>query len=117
MSNYGGSFEFISLDGAQSGFDISECYSWFKSTDHIIPQGKQIRTVETMLLKFNGNLLGFKWFGDDGVVLVAAGLIDIDDYRNASHLVLQSFTLNHNQRLVGVKSYSRGWKHACHYSF
>ncbi len=71
-----------------------------------------------MLEKSNGALEGFKWIGDDGAVLVAVGWIDDDDYRGVTELfVVTTLTLNHNQRLVGVKSYSWGYKWARHYSF
>ncbi len=84
-----------------------------------MPQGKQIRTVETLLYKNNGMLLGFKWIGDDGAVLIAVGDIDHPDYRNVSVNLVTTLTLNHNQTLVGVKSYSGsgGDKLASHYSF
>ncbi len=60
-----------------------------------------------MLQKSSGLLYGFKWIGDDGEVLLAAGLIDYPAYRESpSMIVLTTLTLNHNQRLVGVKSYS-----------
>jgi hypothetical protein len=36
-------------------------------------QGKQIRTVETLLGKEKAELMGFKWIGDDGEVLLAVG--------------------------------------------
>ena len=65
-----------------------------------------------MLDRSNGKLYGLKWIGDDGAVLLAVGDIDYTNRRNASYTVLQSLTLNHNQRLVGVKSYSGGWKGA-----
>ncbi len=101
------SYQFISLDGARSAFDRSACSrSW---TDHIVPQGKQIRTVETMLRKRNGLLYGFKWIGDDGAVLVAVGEIDDDDARNDPDYPVTTLTLNHNQRLVGVRSSSDRW--------
>ncbi len=59
--------------------------------------------------KGEGILEGFKWVGDDGEVLVAAGPIDEPIWRKDPDNVFQSFTLNHNQRLVGVKSMSSGW--------
>ncbi len=62
-----------------------------------------------MLEKSDGFLWGFKWIGDDGAVLLAVGSIDDPFARIYSGNVLQSFTLNHNQRIVGVKSYSGGW--------
>jgi hypothetical protein len=65
------SYQFISADGTQSAFD-----SMVKWTDYIVPKGKQIRTVETLLDTEDGFLRGFKWVGDDRVVLVAAGDID-----------------------------------------
>ncbi len=63
---------FISLDGTRSAFEDS----WLSKLvwkEHIIPQGKQIRTVEMLLRKEDGYLIGFKWIGDDGEVLVAVG--------------------------------------------
>ena len=73
VCNYGISYQFISLDGTRSAFDSSECTEGEKWTDLIMPQGKQIRTVETMLGKSFGTLEGFKWIGDDGEVLLAVG--------------------------------------------
>ena len=112
-------YQFISLDITQSKFDSSECYEDrdFTWLDRIVPQGKQIRTVETLLRKEYGFLYGFKWIGDDGAVLVAAGPIDNPKARDDPDNVLQSLTLNHNQTLVGVKSYSHGYKWAKHFSF
>ncbi len=109
VSVYDGSFQFISLDETRSAFKSSE-RSGSKWTDYLIPQGKQIRTVETLLFKSVGLLCGLKWIGDDGAVLVAVGDIDRDDkrYDTEELYVLQSFTLNHNQRLVGVRSDSNG---------
>ena len=119
MSVYEDCFQFISLDGTRSAFDSSgfgqdDDDEW---TDYIVPQGKQIRTVETILTKDKGTLMGFKWIGDDGAVLVAVGGIDDRDYRRDPELVVTKLTLNHNQRLLGVKSYSRGWKLALNLSF
>ena len=107
VCNYGISYQFISLDGTWSAFDSSDCTDPTR-TDYIVPKGKQIRTVETLLLKSVGALWGFKWIGDDGAVLLAFGDIDDPDYRNDPDYVLQSLTLNHNQRLVGVRSASTG---------
>jgi hypothetical protein len=70
-----------------------------------------------LLDKKYGCLCGFKWIGDDGAVLLAVGDIDDDDHRNDPDWVVTTLTLNHNQRLVGVKSYSYGEKWALHYSF
>jgi hypothetical protein len=54
---------------------------------------------------------GFKWIDDDGAVLVAVGDIDIPGARNnTKDYVVTTLTLSHNQRLVGVKSYSEGAK-------
>ncbi len=75
------SFQFISLYGTRSAFDSSDFKKKPRWTDHIVPQGKQIRTVETLLDKQNGHLLGFKWIGDDGAVLVAVGYIDHPNMR------------------------------------
>ncbi len=108
-------YQFISIDGTLSAFDDSDCPS--KWVDKIIPQGAQIRKVETLLGKENGYLSGFKWIGDDGTVLVAAGLIDRHDLRIDPRRVVTTLTLNHKQRLVGVKSSSDGGKWAWHYSF
>ncbi len=82
-----------------------------------MPQGKQIRTVESLLEKRCGFLWGFKWIDDDGAVLLAVGLIDDPSYRNKTENVLTTLTLNHNQRLLGVKSYSTKSKYAKHLSF
>ncbi len=120
MSVYGHrSFQFISLDGTRSAFDSSELDVDVKWTDHIIPQGSQIRTVETLLEKCFGLLLGFKWIGDDGAVLLAFGDIDNDDYnyRNDPDYVVATLTLNHNQRLVGVRSDSNTDCAAWHSTF
>ena len=53
--------------------------------------------------------MGFKWIGDDGAVLVAVDYIDDPSYRNDPDYVVTTLTLNHNQRLVGVRSDSGGW--------
>ncbi len=82
-----------------------------------MPQGKQIRTVETLLTKDNGALMGLKWVGDDGAVLVAVGWIDIPNLIDDPDYVVTTLTLNHNQRLVGVKSWSWNRKKAIHLSF
>ncbi len=108
------SFQFISLDGTRSAFDSSDIDEEYEWTDHIVPQGKQIRTVETFLSKYSGFVYGFKWIGDDGAVLVVAGDIDSPSMRKDPRFVLKSLTLNHNQRLVGVKSCSGGLKWARH---
>ncbi len=115
MSVYIDSFQFISLDGTRSAFDSSGRSKDVKWKNHIIPQGKQIRTVETLLDKSNGILCGFKWISDDGAVLVKVGCIDWSILRNLPFFVVTSLTLNHNQRLVGMKSYSWGQKYAAHY--
>ena len=111
------SYKFISVDGTRSAFDDSDCKYPSKCVDKIIPQSAHIRKVETLLSKSLGHLIGFKWIGDDGTVLVAVGGIDDPDNRNDPDYVLQSFTLNHNQRLVGVRSGSGGYIRAEHYSF
>ena len=69
-------FQFISLDGTRSAFEESDYGKGLIWSDYIAPQGKQIRTVETLLLKSVGALWGFKWIGDDGAVLVDVGFID-----------------------------------------
>ncbi len=117
MSEYHEYFQFISLDGTRSAFDSSRCPPHWKWTDHIVPQGKQIRTVETLLNKYYGALWGFKWIGDDGGVLVAVCDIDNPKKRNDPDWVFTSLTLNHNQRIVGVRSDAGGDKWAFHCSF
>ncbi len=117
---YTTSFQFISVDETRSAFDDSGCEDGFW-VDRIIQQGAQIRKVETLLRKGDGDrdgsMAGFRWYGDDGKVLVAAGAIDSSDYRNNPWFELTTLTLNHNQRLVGVRSDSRGLKIAVHNSF
>ena len=49
-----------------------------------------------MLRKENGYLCGFKWIGDDGIVLVTAGHIDKPKYRNDPDYVVTYLTLNQN---------------------
>ena len=110
-------YQFISIDGTLSAFDDSHLKDGAEWVSHIIPQGAQIRKVETLLGKKYGGLWGFKWIGDDGTVLLAVGAIDNPDYRNHPKLVLQTLTLNHNQRLVGVRSGSGGKKMTEHDSF
>ncbi len=111
------SFQFISLDGTRSAFDDSE----FKNSefkDFIVPQGKQIRKVETMLSVSKGKLKGFKWIGDDEEVLLAFGEIDDPYLRNQKSFNLVTImTLNRNQRIIGVKSCSSEHKIANHRSF
>ncbi len=115
-SRFNLSYQFISLDGTRSAFEDSD--STGEWTDHIVPQGKQIRTVETLLDVNTGYLNGFKWIGDDGEVLLAVGNIDDTCYlEETGRFVVTTLTLNHNQRLVGVKSESAGYKYANHYSF
>ena len=70
-----------------------------------------------MLGKDYGLLLGFKWIDDDGAVLVKVGEIDDPKFRNSPKFVVTTLTLNHNQRLLGIKSYSCGDKGARHLSF
>ncbi len=72
-----------------------------------------------MVEKNDGTLWGFKWIGDDGIVLLAVGCIDNPKWRDKPDMGVTSFTLNHNQRLVGIKSISGpdGYKMAWHYSF
>ncbi len=111
VSVYNGDcYQFISLDETRSAFKSSGLDVDAKWTDYLIPQGKQIRTVETLLWKVSGILCGLKWIGDDGAVLVAVGAIDDPDkrYDTEELYVLQTLTLNHNQRLVGVRSDSNG---------
>jgi hypothetical protein len=63
-------------------------------------------------------MMGCKWIGDDGTVLLAVGEIDNPDFRILSEdFVFTSFTLNSNQRLVGVKSGSEWELDASHHSF
>ncbi len=62
-------YEFISLDGTRS---ILRSEPWRlipRFTDVVMkPKGKQIRTVETIFRC--GEMVGFKWIGDDGKVLL-----------------------------------------------
>ncbi len=88
-----------------------------KWVDYIIPEGKTISKVETLLSKSDGWLRGFKWIGDDGGVLVSVGKIDNSIARNHPDCVVTYLTLNHNQRIVGVNSYSVGMKKAVHNLF
>ncbi len=114
------SYQFISLDGTRSAFDSSESsLGWISAwEEHIIPQGKQIRTVETLLRRSDGMLWGFKWIGDDGGVLLTVGYIDDDYWRDDTEQhVVTTLTLNHNQTLVGVRSGSGGEKKAVQLSF
>ncbi len=84
MSEYEGydCYQFISLNGTRSAFEDSDLKNP-KCRDYIVPQGKQIRTVKTMLDRRDGWLRGFKWIGDDGAVLFAFSNIDDDYYRNS----------------------------------
>ena len=68
-------------------------------------------------MKNKGLLYGFKWIGDDGTVLLAVDDIDTPSCRNHPDFVVTTLTLNHNQRLVGVRSDSAGMRDARHYSF
>ncbi len=95
MSVYKDCYQFISVDRTRSTFD-SSYHSKPVWTDLIVPQGKQVRTVETLLCKSNGYLMGFKWVGDDGAVLLAVGDIDVPYQRNDPDYVVTSLTLNHN---------------------
>ena len=70
-----------------------------------------------MLIKKWGCLIGIKWIGDDGAVLVAAGTIDDDKLRDDPGCVFQSFTLSHNQRLVGIRAKSGSNYSTGHASF
>jgi hypothetical protein len=70
-----------------------------------------------LLRKKDGALGGFKWVGDNGAVLVVTEYIDEPVYRNDPNWVVNTLTLKSNQRLVGIKSGSRGHKRAMHYSF
>ncbi len=117
MSHYRDSYQFISLDETRSKFWVGDFDSDYDVywTDYIVRQGKQIRTVETLLYKGNGVLCGFKWIGDDGAVLVAVGKIDDPDHRNQPYNVVTTLTLNHNQRLVGIRSASNASNRAMHY--
>ncbi len=67
--------------------------------------------------KNTGCLIGFIWFSDDGTVILAVGAIVQPGYRYHPDYVFISLTLNHNQRLVGVKSSSDGDNKAEHRSF
>ncbi len=98
-----GTVQFISLDDARSNFDDSD-YGMNPWKDYKIAPGKQIRTVETIWCKGDGLLCGFNWLDDDGSVLISCGPIFDPILRNDPSYVFQSFTLNHNQRLVGIKS-------------
>jgi hypothetical protein len=64
-----------------------------------------------------GRVKSFVWLGDDGAVLVSVSLIDDDDEEDHPDWVVTTLTLDHNQRLVGVKSSSGGEKKADHCSF
>ncbi len=93
-------FEFISLDGSRSAFGDSgikdkDRKSYYKY-HRIVPQGKQIRRVETLLNKYEGRLISFKWIGDDEEVLLSVDLIDNSKYRSYPDNVVTSLTLNHN---------------------
>ncbi len=111
-----GNYKFISDDGTRSVLGDSACDP-NKWKDYIIPEGKQIRKVETLIYKGSGFLYGFKWIGDDGGVLLKVGYIDNPDLRDDSDSVVTQLTLNQNQRLVGVKSASGGRKREFHWSF
>ncbi len=95
-TKYHNGYQFISVDGTRSAFKDSESSDDEEWPDYIVPQGKQIRTVETLLVRCDGSLFGFKWIGDDGAVLLAVGDIDKPDWRNDPSCVVTSFTLNHN---------------------
>ncbi len=53
-----------------------------------MPQGAQIRKVETLLEKNDGWLCGFKWISDEGKVLIEVGEIDDPDYRDCPGVVV-----------------------------
>ncbi len=109
-------YQFISANGKRSAFDSSKVPKDKPFTDLTIEQGKRIRTIETLLYKKDGFLFGFRWFGDDGAVLLTVGRIDDYNMRNNPRYVVTSFTLNHNQRFVGIRSRSGGANRAWHYS-
>ncbi len=67
-----------------------------KWVDLIVPEGKEICKVETILLKLNGKLCGFKWIADKGEVLLAVGVIDNPNWRNEPEYIVTSLTLNYN---------------------
>ncbi len=108
-------FHFISLDGTRDTFDDSDNSYTNDFTDFIALKGEKIHKVETLLSKKDGMLIGFKWIGGDGEVIIAVGRIDASNFRNDKTCLLNLLTLNHNQRLVGVKSHSGRCKFGYHY--
>ncbi len=70
-----------------------------------MPPGKQIRRVDTLFMKELSILAGFRWIDDDEKVLVSVGAIDSPNLTNEQDFVATSYTLELNERLVGMKSY------------
>ncbi len=79
VCRHGNNYQFISRDGTQSNFKDNSLQPELLKKVKKIPQSSRVRKVETMYIKNNGQLIGFRFFAEDGQELLSEGLIEEAD--------------------------------------
>lgn len=83
-----------------------------------IPEDSQIKKVEIMYRKYDSCLFGLKFSdADNRTLLMTSNHFDDHEIRHSDchRYAFYEFTLDTNERLVGVKSGQRGYDDAKHF--
>lgn len=113
------SFQVIFSDNTRTKADDS-CLDKTKWRDLRIPKNSVINRAEVMFDKNDCLLLGFKFYDKPGNTLLATSWMTDPRYakrENFSHLGFKEIPLGETERLLGMRSDTRGKKIACHYDF
>ena len=64
-----------------------------------------------------GLLCGFRFFAEDGSILLSCGQVENNRLRMSVEFIVEDLFLEPGERIVGIRSASKGLKEAAHYSF
>ena len=110
-SKYTTHMQFLLSDGAESTFDNSN--TMYDSTkgewkEARIPDCCPIEKVEVLYFKATSCCYGLKIYDDRGTCLLTTGYAGTSSYRANPDYGIREFKLENGERIIGVKSSSRG---------
>jgi hypothetical protein len=112
--------QFISQNNTRSRFSDTKANNDpqnEKWTEKKMQEAKEVHRVETIFCKEDGLMCGFRFFAQDGSKLLNCGAIENRKLRDSPKYTVINFYLEKDERIVGIKSASRGFEEAAHFSF
>ena len=73
--------------------------------------------METMFYKVDGLMCGFRFCAQDGSELLTCGAIENRKLRDSPKYTVIKLKLKQGERIVGIKSASKDFEEAAHFSF